>query len=79
MRNLTILQKYKFDNKHLIKFISENKIKYIIINDIKDLPECLLIKKINETTRKKAVRNFFKKQIIDKYNVMRIVSNSCIS
>ena len=79
IRNLTILQKYKFDNKHLIKFISENKIKYIIINDIKDLPECLLIKKINETTRKKAVRNFFKKQIIDKYNVMRIVSNSCIS
>ena len=78
LRYLNILKIYNSKNKqNLNNFILNNSIKYLIINTVDQLPNCLVIKEIGETYRKTAVRNFLIKPEKKKYKIIEIKDNKC--
>ena len=77
LRYLNILKIYNGKNEqNLNNFILNNSIKYLIINTVDQLPNCLIIKEIGETYRKIAVRNFLIKpeKKSTKLSKLRIIS-----
>ena len=78
MRTLNVLNQFKEnDNKYLNNFIKKNSISYLVVDEKMTLPSCLILKKIGNTKRKLAVRNFLRNEKINKYNVMKIIKNEC--
>ena len=78
LRYLNILKIYNGKNEqNLNNFILDNSIKYLIINTVDQLPNCLIIKEIGETHRKNAVRNFLIKPEKKKYKIIEIKDNKC--
>lgn len=79
LRYLNILNNYNNDsNENIIKFIKANSIKYLVINNYDQIPNCIETKEIKETSRKKSVRNFLKKIKKNKYKILEIKDNKCI-
>ena len=79
LRYLNILNNYNNDsNENIIKFIKANSIKYLIINNYDQIPNCIETKEIKETSRKKSVRNFLTRIKKNKYKILEIKDNKCI-
>ena len=76
-RTLGVLNSYKKEEDYLTDYINFNSIKYIITDQPQNIPSCITLKKIGETKRKLAVRNFLRKEQIRKQNFLKIVSNDC--
>tara|TARA_Y100000590_G_scaffold458997_1_gene614930 strand:- start:1641 stop:3395 length:1755 start_codon:yes stop_codon:yes gene_type:complete len=77
INNLNLLNKSRA--KNLIQYINNNSIKYIIADDVKRLPKCLLTKKIDEIYTKQAIRNFLVEENKKKRIVFKITKNNCIN
>lgn len=78
MRTLNVLNQFEEnDNKYLNNFIKKNSISYLVVDEKMTIPSCLILKKIGNTKRKLAVRNFLRNEKINKYNVMKIIKNEC--
>ena len=77
IRTLGHLRSFDEEKDYLPNFISNNSIKYIIIDKSENLPSCLTLKKIGEVKSKLAVRNFLRKEKINISNVLEITSNNC--
>ena len=78
LRYLNILNQYNNKNElNLNNFIMDNSIKYLIVNNKKLIPNCLITKEIGTTLRKSAVRNFLIKTDKKKYKILEISGNKC--
>ncbi len=77
IRTLGHLNSYKKEENYLIEYINFNSIKYIITSQQQNIPSCITLKKIGETKRKLAVRNFLRDEQINKHNFFKIISNNC--
>ena len=76
-RYLNIQNNYNLNNKNNLKnFLKKKSIKYIITDDIKNLPNCIELKQIDTTYRKIAVRNFLINSKKNLYKVFKI-NNNC--
>ena len=79
LRYINILNQFNNKNdENLINFIKTNSIKYLVIKNYNQIPKCIEIKEINETTRKISVRNFLRKIEKNKYKIVEIKDNKCI-
>ena len=71
----------KNDKINLTNFIKKNEINYLIGdifgNKSNILPSCLKLRKIGDSSRKIAVRNFFRKTKKNKFSIYEIVNNKC--
>lgn len=67
------------DNKQkiVIDYINRNEISYIITSNIKDLPSCLSVNKVNDIYQKLSIRNFLVINKKNKYEVYKIINNKC--
>lgn len=77
IRALSHLQNYKQDTNYLTKYLKDNSIKYIIIDQPKKIPSCISYVKSGETNRRVAVRNFLRNEKISVFKVLKIISNNC--
>ena len=78
LRYLNVLNLYNDKNEqNLNNFIMDNSIKYLIVNNKKLIPNCLITKEIGTTLRKSAVRNFLIKTDKKKYKILEISDNKC--
>ena len=78
LRYLTILNNFNNQNKqNMNDFIRKNSIRYLIINSDDQTSNCLITKKIGNTYRKTAVRNFLVNPNKEKYEILEIISNEC--
>ena len=77
-RTIKILNLYNNNNnKNLINFVNDNSIKYLIVDNFKELPECFLVEKNGEIYTKKSVRNFLINFPIESKEIYSIESNNC--
>ena len=79
LRYINILNQYNSKtDENLINFIKSNSIKYLVIKNYNQIPKCIEIKEVKETTRKISVRNFLRKIEKNKYKIVEIKDNKCI-
>ena len=77
-RYIDILHNFNnYKEKHIINFIKENSIKYLIVDNYNQIPKCVKTKKIDETIRKNSVRNFLIKTKTNNYKIFKIIENIC--
>jgi hypothetical protein len=77
-RFLNTLNQFNNQNfKNFNNFIINNSIKYLIINDDKNFPDCIITEEIKETYRKQVIRNFLIKPEKNKYKILKIKDNKC--
>ena len=78
-RYLGMLNYYNNDYEgNLKKYISENKIDYLITNeDNFPIPNCIKTNEIKKTQRIKALRNFLVNPKIEYYKLLEIKENTC--
>ena len=78
MRNLNNLNQFNNQNvQNFNDFIVGNSIKYLVINDYKDFPDCIITEEIKETYRKHAVRNILLNPKKKQYKIIKIKDNKC--
>lgn len=76
-RALNIVNYYNNNNEYFAIFIENNSIEYIISNKSDNIPACLIVKKIGETERRLVFRNYLRKNVSQKKDVLKIQSNNC--
>lgn len=77
-RYIDILHNFNnYKEKHIINFIKENSIKYLIVDNYNQIPKCVKTNKIDETIRKNSVRNFLIKTKTNNYKIFKIIENIC--
>ena len=78
LRYINVLNKYNQNKtENLTNFIKENSIKYLVVYDKQQIPGCIETEEINETTRKKSVRNFLVETQKNNYKIVEIKDNKC--
>ena len=76
-RTIKTLNLYNNNNKNLINFINDNSIKYLIVDNLEELPKCLIVKKNGEIYTKKSIRNFLINFPLERKEIYSIESNNC--
>lgn len=76
-RTLILLKNYPEFDKYFKKLIDEKSIKYIILDNKKDIPACLKLSKIQDINQVKAIRNFLIKPLRSTSSIFKIQSNNC--
>ena len=80
IRYLSILNNFNNnDDENFRKFVLNNDIKYLIIDEDTYVPMCLNTNEIKKTQRTKAVRNIFLNPDIKDYKLLKIQKNECNS
>ena len=77
-RTINVLNSFsKKSENNIIDYIDKNSIKYLIAKSKGNLPNCLILKKIDEIYAKRSIRNFLIKNKLYKKGVFKIVKNNC--
>lgn len=76
-RTLILLKNYPEFDKYFKKLIDEKSIKYIILDNKKNIPACLKLSKIQDINQVKAIRNFLIKPLRSTSSIFKIQSNNC--
>lgn len=76
-RTLILLKNYPEFDKYFKKLIDEKSIKYIILDNKKDIPACLKLSKIQDINQVKAIRNFLIKPLRSTSSIFKIQNNNC--
>lgn len=76
-RTLILLKNYPEFDKYFKKLIDEKSIKYIILDNKKNIPACLKLSKIKDINQVKAMRNFLIKPLRSTSSIFKIQSNNC--
>ncbi|WP_440675411.1 hypothetical protein, partial [Candidatus Pelagibacter sp. HIMB1593] len=75
--NNNIKKDRSLGNNFLNDFILNNKIEFIITNKKKIIPNCLDVRKLKDINYKLAVRNYLRKEKLQKIKLFEIKSNNC--
>ena len=77
-RTINVLNSFsKKSENNIIDYIDKNSIKYLIAKSKGNLPNCLILKKIDEIYAKRSIRNFLIKNKLYKKDVFKLVKNNC--
>ena len=76
-RTLILLKNYPEFDKYFKKLIDEKSIKYIILDNKKNIPACLKLSKIKDINQVKAIRNFLIKPLRSTSSIFKIQNNNC--
>ena len=76
-RTLNVMEQYNHKSNYFGPYLRRNNINYIINNKNFTLPDCLKIRMIGKTERKMAVRNYFKNNLPESNEILKIISNNC--
>lgn len=75
--NKNTLKNSNLKNNFLNKFILNNSIKFLIVKNIEQIPDCLGVSKLEDLNYKLGVRNYLRKEKLEKITLFKIKYNNC--
>ena len=76
--NKNSLKNSNLTNNFLNKFIYNNSIKFLIVKNIEQVPDCLGVSKLEDLNYKLGVRNYLRKEKLEKITLFKIEYNNCL-